>query len=148
LFEGGHQTFYLAPPLLEHKELSLLCCETTPQGLSLRFAEIDDRAAAHEVLGRALLLKTADLSDAALEAWADKEGGIFPEQGFEVYSDEGVLLGTLSDKIETGANLVWVVEGAPGELLLPVIDDLQIQRDDATRRVTVHLLDGLLEANR
>ncbi len=143
-----HQVYWLAPPLLEHKELHLVEAESTAHGMIVSFAEIADRGAAHEVLGRDLLLKSSELSEDELSAVSNEDGETFPELGFEVLSDEGVALGVLSERIETPANLVWVVEGPFGELLLPVIADLQIQRDDEARRLTVHLLDGLLELNR
>ena len=168
-----HEIYYLAPPLLEYKTLHLL--RVSPTGMSssgstggasgltlptevnsdattdvfrLRFAEIDDRQKAHEAVGRSVLLRTEELTEDELEATTDCADD-FPEQGFEVYSDEGELLGVLSDRIETGANLVWVVVGTQGEeLLLPVIEDLQISFDEEQRRITVHLLEGLRELNR
>ncbi|MCL2654567.1 MAG: hypothetical protein FWD65_02570 [Coriobacteriia bacterium] len=151
LLLGVHETFYLAPPLLDYKELHLTQIEPgAPGAAALRFAEITDRQQAHEACGRALLLRAAELTDAeraALQARTLAED--FPEQGYEVFADTGEALGTLSDRIETGANLVWVVSAPQGgEVLLPVIDDLQIQRDDQCRRITVRLLEGLLEANR
>jgi len=146
LLFDSHTVYYLAPPLLDDKELHLLEAESTAAGLRVRFAEITDRAAAHEVLGRSLLLKTDALSESELALVSDEAELAFPECGWEVFSDEGVALGVLSDRIETSANLVWVVTGSSGELLLPVIEGLQIQRDHEQRRVTVHLIDGLLEA--
>ncbi|MCL2881303.1 MAG: hypothetical protein FWF45_00180 [Coriobacteriia bacterium] len=148
LLPGGHETYYLAPPLLDDKMLHLSHAAATPQALVLRFAEIDDRQKAHEVVGRALLLRTEELTEAELAAALACSDG-FPEQGYEVFSDAGEALGILNDRIETGANLVWVVVSSEGgELLLPVIEDLQICCDEEQRRITVHLLEGLRELNR
>ena len=153
LLIDDRRVYYLAPPLLEHKTLHLCQADATAQGLKLRFTEISDRQKAHEALGRAVLLKSDDLSDAERVLLADEHGEQFPECGYEVFSDEGILLGTITDRLETGANLVWVVTGPESdkgaeEILLPVIADLQIQRDDERGRVTVHVLEGLLEVNR
>ena len=157
LLFDAHETYYLAPPLLDHKTLQVTQASLGPQGALLRFAEIDSRQKAHEACGRALLLRSDELSDAEIEA-LQFSAEDFPEQGYEVVADTGEALGTLCDRIETGANLVWVVcgpegedanEGASGkELLLPVIEDLQIRRDDKRKRIIVHLLEGLREVNR
>ncbi|MCL2324355.1 MAG: hypothetical protein FWC48_02115 [Actinomycetia bacterium] len=147
LFEEG-RCCYLAPPLLDEKLLQVTRCELSARGLRLRFAEIGERGRAHELVGRSLLLKTADVPAARLEAFLSAGKGDFEEIGYEVYSDDGTRLGILRERIETPANAVWVVAADEGELLLPVIADLQIVRDDERRRVTVTLLEGLLEANR
>jgi 16S rRNA processing protein RimM len=64
--------------------------------------------------------------------------------GLEVITDEGVNLGQLEEVIETGANLVFRVQGALGEVLLPDIDEVVLDIDFANGRMTVHLLPGLL----
>ena len=143
----AHENYYLMPPLLDHKTLHLAQVNLTMQGAVMRFAEIDDRQKAHDACGRTLLLRATDLSDVELEMVAASATD-FPEQGYQVFSDTGLALGTLSDYIETGANLVWIVSTPEGEeLLLPVIADLQIHRDDEQQRITVHVLEGLLELN-
>ena len=64
----------------------------------------------------------------------------------EVVTDEGETLGTLIDVMETGANDVYVVEMPSGrEVLLPAIRDCILNVDDEEGKMTVHLLDGLLE---
>jgi len=161
--EAG-MTFYLAPPLLEHKELHLCAQQESGDAYLLSFAEIADRGAACEAVGRALLVRTGHPDAQQFFTQAGQQQADFPQQGYEVFSDEGAPLGTLIDCLETGANLVWVVADAAAdsagadtdadagksahELLLPVIDDLQITVDDESRRVTVRLLPGLLELNR
>lgn len=48
--------------------------------------------------------------------------------------------------ISTGANDVYVVEMPSGrEVLLPAIRDCILNVDDEEGKMTVHLLDGLLE---
>jgi 16S rRNA processing protein RimM len=45
-----------------------------------------------------------------------------------------------------GANHVWVVRRPRGKpVLLPVIDDVILDVDVERKRVTIHLLEGLLE---
>ena len=66
--------------------------------------------------------------------------------GLTVVTEEGQALGTLIDVISTGANDVYVVEMPSGrEVLLPAIRDCILNVDDEEGKMTVHLLDGLLE---
>ncbi|RED65995.1 ribosome maturation factor RimM [Cohnella lupini] len=65
--------------------------------------------------------------------------------GCAVETDEGEQLGTVTDILSPGANDIWVVKMPKGkELLLPVIDDVVLNVDIAGRKITVHLLEGLL----
>ncbi|TFE25018.1 ribosome maturation factor RimM [Cohnella luojiensis] len=65
--------------------------------------------------------------------------------GCSVETDEGEALGTITDILSPGANDIWVVKMAKGkELLLPVIDDVILDVDIASRKVKVHLMEGLL----
>jgi len=67
--------------------------------------------------------------------------------GCEVYSDEGELLGKVSEILSPGANDVWVVtptEPKRKPILLPVIDPVVQKVDVYERRITVHLLEGLI----
>lgn len=66
--------------------------------------------------------------------------------GIDVVEDNGQKLGTLKDVIETGANDVYVVEREKGkELLIPAIKQCILNVDVKSRRMDVHLLEGLLE---
>ena len=63
---------------------------------------------------------------------------IFDMIGLSVYNKEGVLLGTLSDVLQPGANDVYVVtkSGEP-DLLLAAIDDVIIDIDMNNRTMIV-----------
>lgn len=67
--------------------------------------------------------------------------------GCEVFTEEGQFLGTITEILSPGANDVWVVEQQEGKgksILLPVIDPVVKQVDVTSKRVTVHLLEGLV----
>lgn len=67
--------------------------------------------------------------------------------GLEVRTDEGEVLGTLVEVIETGANDVYVVEGDRyGEILIPVLDSTILRTDIEQGTVIVRLPEGLLPA--
>lgn len=62
-----------------------------------------------------------------------------------VYTEDGSLFGTLKDVLETGANLVYVVEHEGKEVLLPVIASCVKSVDVKEKKIVVHLLKGLLD---
>ena len=65
--------------------------------------------------------------------------------GLSVFSDDGRMLGTLTDVLQTGANDVYVVKDAEGkEILLPVIKECILNVDLVKKVVTVHIMEGLL----
>lgn len=65
--------------------------------------------------------------------------------GAEVRTEDGAYFGRLKDVMETGANLVYVVEHQGQEVLLPVIDDCVKEISPEEQRVVVHIMKGLLE---
>lgn len=77
---------------------------------------------------------------------AENEYFIYDIIEAEVVSEEGDLIGTLIEVLVTGANDVYVVRTGEGkEILLPVIADCVKDVDIENKRVTVHLLPGLLD---
>lgn len=66
--------------------------------------------------------------------------------GLQVEDEDGNAIGTMKDVLETGANDVYVVELNNGkELLLPAIKDCILQVDIEGGKMTVHVLDGLMD---
>lgn len=67
--------------------------------------------------------------------------------GLRVITDQGEVLGTLVEILETGANEVYIVEpkGGGPEILLPAIEEVILAVDLEAGTMTVHLLDGLVE---
>ena len=65
--------------------------------------------------------------------------------GINVYTDEQVLLGTLDDIFNTGSNDIYVVKSKEGkQILLPAIGDVIKNIDIENKKMTVHLLPGLI----
>lgn len=66
--------------------------------------------------------------------------------GCQVVTADGEALGEISEILAPGANHVWVIKRPKGkDLLLPVIDEVVRNVDVEARRVTVELMEGLLE---
>ena len=65
--------------------------------------------------------------------------------GSEVYTDENVLLGKLEDIYNTGSNDIYVVKDELGkQVLLPAISDVIKNIDIKNKKITVHIVSGLM----
>ncbi|MBP5159907.1 MAG: 16S rRNA processing protein RimM [Lachnospiraceae bacterium] len=106
----------------------------------LKIAGVDDRDSA-------LLLKGSDILVDRENAVELEEGEYFicDLVGSEVVTDEGGRLGELTDVLKTGANDVYVVKTDDGkEVLLPVIDECVLDIDAENKKITVHVMKGLI----
>ena len=68
--------------------------------------------------------------------------------GLKVYldTDDKSVFGTLTDVLQTGANDVYVIKLLDDrEVLVPAIKDCVLSVDVDNGRITIHLLEGLLE---
>ena len=66
--------------------------------------------------------------------------------GMDVYTDESEeRFGVLKDVMETGANEVYIVQSERyGEVLLPAIHECILEVDPEEKKMTVHLMEGLI----
>ncbi|MCI8443837.1 MAG: 16S rRNA processing protein RimM [Clostridia bacterium] len=65
--------------------------------------------------------------------------------GLEVYTEEAERLGTLEDIFNTGSNDIYVVKNELGkQILLPAIKEVIQKIDMENKRITVHLIPGLI----
>lgn len=66
--------------------------------------------------------------------------------GCAVVTEDGRELGIIKEILTPGANHVWVVKQPKGrDILLPVIDEVILDVDVEAKRVTVELMEGLVE---
>lgn len=107
----------------------------------LKFKGIDNINDIEKYKGKDLLVKREDA--VALE---ENENYVADLIDLQVVTDEGQVLGVLTEVMETGANDVYVVETEDGkELLLPAIRDCILDVDLETEVMTVHILPGLFD---
>ena len=65
--------------------------------------------------------------------------------GLEVYTDEGEKLGILEDVFSYGSSDIYAVKNELGkQILLPAIEDVIKNIDMEKRKMTVHLIPGLV----
>lgn len=101
---------------------------------------IDTRDGADALRGLYILVSLKD----AVPLEAD-EVYLFQVIGLEVRTTGGEVLGKVTDIIETGANDVYVVNGAAyGEVLIPAISTVIKDTDVETGVMTIQLMPGLL----
>ena len=106
----------------------------------LKFKGIDNINDIEKYRGRDLLIDRED----AVEL-QEGEYFIYDLIDSEVYTDEGVKLGRLTEIMTTAANDVYVVETAEGkEVLIPSIKECILDVDVENKRITVHLLKGMI----
>lgn len=110
------------------------------QMVILKFKGIDNINDIEKYRGRDLLITRENAVQ--LE---EGEYFIFDLIDSEVYSDEGRKLGVLTEIMTNAANDVYVVKMEDGkELLLPAIKDCILNVDADNKKITVHVMNGLL----
>ena len=106
----------------------------------LKFTGLDHIEDVEALKGAELYVKRSDG-----EELGENEYYIADIIGMEVYDEEGLRIGTVKDVLETGANDVYIVSReAEKDLLLPAIHQCIRNVDVENNRMTVHIMDGLL----
>ena len=62
----------------------------------------------------------------------------------EVYDEKGLILGTISDVIQTGSNDVYVIKTAGKDMLIPALKEVVKEIDIKNRKIRVELPEGLI----
>lgn len=62
----------------------------------------------------------------------------------KVYDEEGLLLGTVGDVLQTGSNDVYVVKTAEKDLLIPALKEVVKEIDIRNGKLVVKLPEGLM----
>lgn len=138
LYEGLN--VYVVPPTLDGpRELVVeQIQESSPDSYRVKFKDIDSIDQAEQLIGRYLL---ALVSDIQLEESAD----YLEEIGRVVHDERYGELGVIEELICTPANDVWVVQGAYGEVLIPVIEDVVLEiPEDVALPIATRIMDGLV----
>jgi 16S rRNA processing protein RimM len=66
--------------------------------------------------------------------------------GCLVYSEEGSLLGQLQEVVQLTSNDIWIIKDElKREILIPAIKDVIRQVDVSKKKITIHVIEGLLE---
>jgi 16S rRNA processing protein RimM len=131
------KVLYLGP---EAGQLRLLKRRHHREGLLLTFDGFTTPEAVSELRNQVLYVRTDDRPPLA-------EGEYYHHQLIDltVVTDTGVIIGPVTEIIETGASDVLVVRPETGpEVLIPVVDAFVQRIDLDNREITVHLIPGML----
>lgn len=110
------------------------------QMVILKFKGIDDINDIEKYRGKDLLINREN----AVKLEKD-EYFIFDLIGSDVFTDEGNKLGILVEILSTAANDVYIVKMENGkEVLLPSIKECILDVDVDNKKITVHMMNGLL----
>lgn len=137
-FEAGSKVF------IEREEppFTIESCRWQKGQAVLKLIGVNDRDQAENLQGRYVRVPGDQLAELEEDQYY-----LFQIIGLRAVTEEGRELGTISDVLQTGANDVYVVPTANGELLLPAIGEVIKQVDLASGKLTVHLLPGLMPGN-
>lgn len=125
----------------EYRPLEVAGVKFFKNQVILKFREFQDINEVEQYKGKDLLV-TRDQAVPLME----NENFITDLIGMEVYTDEDKRLGILTDVLQTGANDVYAVKTDGGkEVLLPAIPSCILKVNVEEARMTVHILEGLLE---
>lgn len=133
----GLEVWVVPPPDSGAASRRLFGARPASRGVLLGISGAESAADALDLVGRWLLARASEVPPEV------------DEEDFTGYTVTDAVrgpIGAVTALIVTGANDVLVVDGGPfGEVLVPVIDDVVLEVDDALRLIKVALLDGLIE---
>ncbi len=130
---------WLVPPPATDRSTVIESVRCGPKGPLVKLAGVDSIEHASTLRGVTI---TASADDLPLEIAEEP----FDPVGMTISDESRGEIGVISDVIVTGANDVWVVDHGPwGQVLVPVIDDVILDIDDAANLVRVRLLHGLID---
>ncbi len=125
----------------KERELELQSARFFKNMVILKFRGIDSINEVEPWKGAALWVKREDA--VPLENNEYYQGDLI---GLRVIEESGAALGTLTDILRTGANDVYEVTLEDGKrILLPAIRECMKEIDLKNGKITVHLMEGLLD---
>jgi 16S rRNA processing protein RimM len=127
-------TFFLSPPTLSNKKLTIEAVKPANKELVIKFVELNTIEEAKETTG-CFLQKSAE----------ELPSGYIPQSeliGCSVFSKEGALLGKLVQVEETPAYDMYVVKNSK-EFRLAAIKEIVLEINLAEKKIIVNLPEGL-----
>jgi 16S rRNA processing protein RimM len=134
-FEPGSTIFLGERP---DRPLTVATSRPHRRRLLVAFQGVQDRTAAEELRGEYLFVQSSSAPPLP-------EGEYWSHDliGCEVRTEDGRVLGIVSEVIHGPANDVWLTQGEEGELLIPALKDVVHVVDTAGRKILVREVPGL-----
>lgn len=135
---AGAEVFFNPPSLHGIHRATLASVEAGERDCVVSLEGVTDTASVSDLVGKTVLAHVEDLPRVPEDTVV----------GRAVTCVERGDLGTIDDVFSAGtANLVWVVHGPFGEVLVPVVDEVVLDiPDDVSQPIVVHLPYGLVDA--
>ncbi len=110
------------------------------RGVRMKFAGIDDRNAAEQLVGSLLYIREEERARLP-------KGRYFTHDivGLSVIDENGVDRGTVREVLKMPAQDVFVVSGKGAEILLPAVKEFILKIDLSSRTMKVRLIEGMVE---
>lgn len=106
----------------------------------LKFSDVNDRDSAEKIVNRYLLISRKDAVSLPKDSYF-----ISDLIGCEVFDENGILLGKLTDVLQTGGNDVYTVTDIAGrEILIPALKSVFIEMDTENKKIIARLPEGLV----
>ncbi len=106
----------------------------------LKLSGIDNMESAQLLVGKNVFVKREDVS------LPEGRYYIVDIIGCSVFSEEGEKIGVVKDVFATGSNDVFSVEKKDGKMAyIPHIDDIVKDIDIGEKKITVHIIGGLID---
>lgn len=123
-------------------EKSIKVISARPHGnmVILMLDGVDDMDKARALKNKVLYMKRED-AKLSKDVWFRQE--LFDCKVFN--NETGAELGVITDVSETGANDVWHIKTANGEVLIPAIKDVVVSVDIVEGIIKINVLKGLFE---
>jgi 16S rRNA processing protein RimM len=110
------------------------------RGVRLKLSILNSREEAEKVRGQLLFVEERN----AVRLPKDRHF-IHDIIGMDVRDEEGHPLGTVEDVLRYPASDIYVVRNGSREIMIPAVRDFVKKIDAAARRMTVRLIDGMME---
>ncbi|TLY36194.1 MAG: 16S rRNA processing protein RimM [Nitrospirae bacterium] len=139
-FEGLRKVTMLNPRT-GARTLVVQGVRSTPSGYLVNFEGIDTPEAAASLVGAILQIPQQPLAPLSDDRYYECD-----LLGMEVRTEEGLVVGALTDILSTTSNAIFVVRGAEGsEHLIPATKEIVRTIDVPHRMMTVRQMAGLLD---
>lgn len=124
----------------EVRELEIEHATVGPRGVNVKFAGVNDRDSAEELIGSFLYVRETDRARLP-------KGHFYTHDivGLAVVDEQGVVQGTVREVLKMPAHDVYVVSGKGNEILLPAVKEFVLKIDLAARTMQVRLIEGMVE---
>ena len=130
----------LGPSEKQVRELEIERAAVGPRGVKLKFAGVNGRDAAEQLVGSFLYVRETERARLP-------KGRYYTHDivGLAVVDEQGVVYGTIREVLKMPAHDVYVVSGKGNDILLPAVKEFILSIDLGARTMTVRLIEGMAE---